>query len=241
MASNPFPWLGVEEWVDFPDPSEADEDGLIGVGGNLSPGMLLSAYSQGIFPWYSEGEPLLWWSLDPRFVLYPHELRVSRTMKKIMKRGTYRVTLDKDFPGVIHGCRRIRRKGQSGTWITEEMEQAYTLLHREGFAHSVEVWSGDDLTGGLYGISLGAAFFGESMFSREPNTSKIALIYLTGILKEVGMEMIDCQQHTRHLESLGARDVPRKLFLKQLREALNKQKTWKGNWGRYTHLIKAAT
>jgi leucyl/phenylalanyl-tRNA--protein transferase len=240
LDSNDFPWLGVEEWIDFPQPSTSDSDGLVGVGGNLSPGMLLSAYSQGIFPWYSEGEPILWWSLDPRFVLYPSELKVSRSMKKIIRRGECKITLDKDFSSVIEQCREIKRKGQDGTWITNEMEEAYITLHKEGFAHSVEVWREDELVGGLYGVSLGAVFFGESMFSLEPNMSKLALIYLTGVLKEVGFDMIDCQQHTAHLGSMGARDVPRKQFLKQLNHSLNKQKTWKGNWGRYTHLIKVA-
>ncbi|MDC7222552.1 MAG: leucyl/phenylalanyl-tRNA--protein transferase [Spirochaetales bacterium] len=240
MDKSDFPWLGPEEWVAFPDPSTADSDGLIGVGGNLSPGMLLSAYSQGIFPWFNEGEPILWWSLDPRFVLYPRNIRISRSMKKLIKKKEYTVTLDRDFPAVIRQCKEIRRRGQGGTWITDEMENAYLRLHREGYAHSVEVWRDDQLTGGLYGVSLGAVFFGESMFSLEPNCSKLGLIYLARTLAELDFDMIDCQQHTAHLGTMGAEDVPRKTFLFELNRALAKQKTWKGNWGRYTHLIKAA-
>jgi leucyl/phenylalanyl-tRNA---protein transferase len=235
-----FPWLGVDDWVDFPDPSTADSDGLIGVGGNLSPGMLISAYAQGIFPWFCEGEPVLWWSLDPRFVLYPKEIRISSSMKKLIKKQNYTISLDRDFTAVIRQCRDIRRKGQDGTWITDDMEKAYTGLHRDGYAHSVEVWRDDELKGGLYGVSLGATFFGESMFSLEPNCSKLALIYLARILNELDFTMIDCQQHTEHLGTMGARDVPRKTFLKELNHSLKKQKTWKGNWGRYTHLVKAA-
>ncbi|MDC7221690.1 MAG: leucyl/phenylalanyl-tRNA--protein transferase [Spirochaetales bacterium] len=240
MDRGDFPWLGAEDWVDFPDPSTADSDGLIGVGGNLSPGMLLSAYAQGIFPWFNEGEPILWWSLDPRFVLYPRNVRISRSMKKILKKREYTMTLDRDFPAVIGHCKSIRRKGQGGTWITDEMERAYLRLHEEGYAHSVEVWRDGELKGGLYGVSLGAAFFGESMFALEANCSKIALIYLSAVLHELGFDMIDCQQHTEHLGSMGAVDVPRKTFLKELSRSLSKQKTWKGNWSEYTHLIKAA-
>ncbi len=240
VSEGDFPWLDTEDRVEFPDPETADRDGLVGVGGNLSPGMLLSAYSQGIFPWFNEGEPVLWWSLDPRFVLYPRNIRISRSMKKFMKKGEYTLSLDRDFPGVIRNCKEIRRKGQGGTWITDDMEAAYVRLHRDGYAHSVEVWRDDELKGGLYGISLGAAFFGESMFALEPNCSKLALIYLARILRELDFDMIDCQQHTEHLGSLGAEDLPRKRFLRELDRSLNKQKTWKGNWGKYTHLIKAA-
>ncbi|MBN2627579.1 MAG: leucyl/phenylalanyl-tRNA--protein transferase [Spirochaetales bacterium] len=240
MSRGDFPWLGPDDWVDFPDPATADRDGLIGVGGNLSPGMLLSAYSQGIFPWFNEGEPILWWSLDPRFVLYPSRIRISRSMKKIIRKKAYEITFDRDFPAVIGNCKAIRRKGQGGTWITDEMEAAYTSLHREGYAHSVEVWREGELAGGLYGVSLGASFFGESMFSLEPNCSKLALIALAKILRELDFDMIDCQQHTAHLESMGAVDVPRKIFLRDLNRSLDKQNTWRGNWGRYTHLLKAA-
>jgi len=225
-----FPWLEYDQYFPFP-PEETWDDEIVGAGGNLSPGMLLSAYAQGIFPWFNEGEEILWWSLNPRFILYPGKLRVSRSMKKTLKSGRYRVTVDRDFRGVMSGCGEIFRKGQDGTWISKDMLEAYTSLHDLGFAHSVEVWEADALAGGLYGISLGRAFFGESMFARRPDASKTALIALTSYLTDRKFDFIDCQQHTDHLGSMGAVDVPRHQFLSELKDALGAG-TIRGNWSR---------
>lgn len=226
-----FPWLGEDTFYPFPHPETADSQGIVAVGGNLSPGMLLSAYSQGIFPWFSPGEPIIWWSLDPRFVLYPDRLHVSKSMKKFMKKKDLSVTMDHSFAEVIRACKQSPRRGQDGTWITEDMEEAYLELHRLGYAHSVEVWLKGELAGGLYGVSLGKAFFGESMFARVSNASKAALIQLNHFLARRGFHFIDCQQHTAHLESLGAIDVPRKDFIIDLDKALL-PRTLKGNWSR---------
>jgi len=226
-----FPWLGEDAYYPFPHPETADSQGIVAVGGNLSPGMLLSAYSQGIFPWFNPGEPIIWWSLDPRFVLYPENLHVSKSMKKFMKRKDITITMDRAFSEVIRGCKQSPRRGQDGTWITDEMEEAYLELHRLGYAHSVEVWLEKELAGGLYGVSMGKAFFGESMFARVSNASKAALIQLNRFLQRRGFDFIDCQQHTAHLESLGAVDVPRSRFLKDLDKALI-PRTHKGSWSR---------
>lgn len=231
MKDRDFPWLGEDAYYPFPHPETADSQGIVAVGGNLSPGMLLSAYSQGIFPWFNPGEPIIWWSLDPRFVLYPDNLHISRSMKKFMKQKNLRTTMDQAFAEVIRGCKESPRRGQDGTWITDEMEEAYLELHRLGYAHSVEVWLENKLAGGLYGVSMGKAFFGESMFARVSNASKAALIQLSQFLKRRGFDFIDCQQHTAHLESLGAEDVPRAQFLKELDKALL-QRTQKGSWNR---------
>ncbi len=198
------------------------------VGGDLSPERLLAAYREGIFPWYVDGEPILWWSPDPRFVLFPTELHVSRSMRQFLKKGTVRITFDRAFRKVISACRKPR-PGQNGTWITREMLEAYYTLHDLGYAHSVEVWQETKLAGGLYGISLGRAFFGESMFSAIPNASKAALITLVEHLGRRGFDLIDCQVETAHLAGLGARPIPRSEFGALLRRSL-RHKTLRGNW-----------
>lgn len=206
-----------DEELYFPHPELALAEGLLAVGGDLSPERLITAYSFGIFPWYNEDSPILWWSPNPRFILYPDELKVSKSMRPYFNQQKYTVTIDTYFPEVLTACQRIERKDQDSTWITYEMHDAYCKLHEMGYAHSVEVWKGDQLAGGLYGISLGNMFFGESMFALAPNASKFALISLVKILKAKGFTLIDCQQETAHLASLGARTIDRKEFLKQLR------------------------
>lgn len=218
-ADADFPVLGASDRFRFPDP-RASDDGVVGVGGNLSPGMLLSAYEQGIFPWFSDGEPILWWSPDPRFVLFPESLHVSESMRKVMKKGVYRIETDLDFRSVIRSCSRVERPGQDGTWITDDMIEAYSALHDLGWAHSSEAYLGDRLVGGCYGLRLGNAFFGESMFALEPNASKAAFLTLAGRLFSDGVAFIDCQVPTKHLRSLGARELPRAEFLDALDHAL---------------------
>lgn len=213
----------------FPPVHLAAEIGLLAVGGDLSPRRLLEAYRQGIFPWYSEGEPILWWSPDPRFVLFPEELKMTRSMRQFLKKDVIQITYDRAFPAVIAACRKPRPQREA-TWITPDMQAAYVRLHERGFAHSVEVWQADDLVGGLYGVSLGRCFFGESMFSSASNASKAALIDLARRLGTLDFSLIDCQVHTAHLESLGARPVPRSEFMVLLKDALQ-QETIKGNWG----------
>jgi len=214
----------------FPPPELASPEGVLAVGGDLSPERLLLAYRMGIFPWYGEEEPILWWSPDPRFVLLPAELNVSRSMRQLLKKDLFRVTFDRSFREVVEGCRRPR-KDRSGTWIHEEMAEAYDELHRLGYAHSVEVWEGGEVVGGLYGVSLGRCFFGESMFTKVSNASKMALIVLARKLHALGFVLIDCQVYTDHLRSLGARMVPRSLFLRMLADGLNHE-TLRGNWDR---------
>lgn len=196
----------------FPPPTAAEECGLLAVGGDLSPERLLFAYSMGIFPWYNEGEPILWWSPDPRCVLFPSEIHLSRSLRKTLRSERYRLTLNLAFDRVMQGC-RSRRKNMEGTWITPEMLVAYHRLFLYGFAHSVECWEGDELVGGLYGLCLGRCFFGESMFSLRPDASKAALAVLVHTLSAAGFELVDCQQTTSHLLSLGAREIARDEFL----------------------------
>lgn len=215
--------------IAFPDPSNAETDGLLAVGGDLCEQRILAAYSLGIFPWFSEGEPILWWSPDPRMILLPNEFHVSKRLARLNRKGRFRVTLDTAFEEVIAQCSRTTRRGQDGTWITQEMTRAYLALHRSGYAHSVECWEEDDLVGGLYGISLGAGFFGESMFTHVPNASKVALSALVERLVRWGFSLIDCQMPTEHLASLGAKEVPRQVFLGLLAESL-KAPTRIGNW-----------
>ena len=215
-----FPYLSENERFSFPAPEEARHDSIIAWGGNLSPGMLLSAYEQGLFPWYSKGEPVIWHSPDPRFVIFPQTLHVSSSMKKLLKRKQFAITLDGNFPAVIRACSLVERPGQGGTWITESMIYAYRELHRLGWAHSAEAHLEGKLSGGCYGIRLGSTFFGESMFSLEPNASKAAFITLARFLFEDGVSFIDCQQHTRHMESLGGVEISRLEFLAQLRETI---------------------
>ena len=195
----------------FPDPSLSEDDGLLAIDGDLSPERLLLAYSNGIFPWFSDEEPILWWSPDPRFIVYPKDIKISHSMKKTLKKNTYRVSFNTCFRDVISNCSNTRK--ETGTWITDEMLEAYCKLHELGFAHSIESWYGDDLVGGLYGVSIGKCFFGESMFSTMDNASKVAFITLSKVLEEKEFSLIDCQVHTNHLESLGGIYTSREDFL----------------------------
>ena len=203
--------------IAFPDVELAGPDGILAIGGDLSPERLMLAYRSGIFPWYSEGEPIVWYSPEKRMVLLPGQLRISDSMKQLMRKNLYRVTWNKSFEEVIRACKASPRKGQDGTWITDEMLRAYVRLHELGHAKSVEVWREDELVGGLYGVDLGHVFCGESMFSKESNTSKIAFIELVRSLESQNYRMIDCQVYTSHLASLGAREIPRKKFIELLR------------------------
>lgn len=216
----PLPWLDSPR-TSFPDIDLAlsEPNGLLAVGGDLSPQRLLQAYSQGIFPWFEEGQPLLWWSPDPRMVLFPEDLRVSKSLQKTLKTSTYTVTMDRAFAEVIAAC-AAPRGDSPGTWITEAMQLAYTELFRAGHAHSVEVWRGDELVGGLYGVAIGHVFFGESMFSVESNTSKIALVNLVKQLQQWNYKLIDCQVSSEHLESLGAVEISRNEFRGHLQALL---------------------
>lgn len=197
----------------FPDVTEADRDGILAVGGDLSPERLLLAYQSGIFPWFDSDDPILWWAPHQRMVLFPDELVASKSMRSILRKEIFTVTFNKDFRSVISNCSQIRRNGQRGTWITNEMIEAYVKLHELGFAKSVEVWQNNELVGGLYGIDLGHVFCGESMFSKVSNASKVAFITLVENLKIRKYKLIDCQVHNDHLESLGAREIEREEFM----------------------------
>ena len=201
----------------FPDPenAEQDPDGLLAVGGDLTPARLLNAYRRGIFPWFGEHDPILWWSPDPRMVLFPDKLLISRSLAKTLRKNKFRVSFDQAFSRVIRACAGPRRN-EPDTWLSAEMIQAYEQLHQRGIAHSAEVWLGDELVGGLYGIALGRIFFGESMFSRISDASKVAFVQLVKRLQRAGYELIDCQVYTRHLESLGAELILRSEFQKLL-------------------------
>ena len=203
----------------FPEMSHADDDGLLAYGGDLSPETLLLAYKNGIFPWYNEDEPILWWSPNPRSVIFIEEIKISKSMRKFLKKDLFTVTFDKCFEEVICACGDVRDE----TWISEKFVETYTKLYDMGIAHSVEVWRGERLVGGLYGLSLGKMFFGESMFSIETNSSKIALIKLCEYLKEKDYYVVDCQVHNSHLESMGAREIERSEFLKILENQINKK------------------
>lgn len=207
----------------FPEPDEADESGLLAIGGDLSIERLKLAYSQGIFPWYEDGMPILWWSPDPRMVLFPSKMIISHSLKQTVKKHKFTVTFDKAFSKVIEECSFTPRKDQDGTWITREMKHAYQKLHEAGYAHSVEAWLDGELVGGLYGVAMGRAFFGESMFHKETNASKVALVHLVEKLIEWEYEIIDAQVYTNHLESLGGELIPRNQYLKFLVKALEKQ------------------
>ncbi|HWM84732.1 MAG TPA: leucyl/phenylalanyl-tRNA--protein transferase [Kofleriaceae bacterium] len=213
----------------FPPPQLADETGLLAVGGDLSPRRLLLAYSLGIFPWYSEELPILWHSPDPRMVLEADRIALSRSLRKELRRGRYQVRLDTAFEEVIRACAEMPRPGQSGTWITEEMIEAYLEMHELGYAHSAEAWLGDRLVGGLYGVSLGAGFFGESMFARATDASKVAFASLVDQLRRWDIRLIDCQVHTEHMARFGAEEWPRDRFLRALAAALE-QPTRRGRW-----------
>ena len=215
-----MPIFRLPEEVAFPPVELAEPDGLLAVGGDLGRERVLAAYRLGIFPWYSEGSPILWWSPDPRLVLLPEELKVSRSLARLLRRETFQITFDTAFHDVISSCAEVHHNDDGGTWITDEMIEAYTDLHRRGHAHSVESWLNDELVGGLYGLAIGGAFFGESMFNRRANASKVAFVHLVRKLAAESCSLIDCQITTEHLVSFGAREVPREEFLSLLGEAV---------------------
>jgi len=207
----------LDERLLFPDPALAEEDGLLAIGGDLSVNRLLLAYQNGIFPWYSEDEPILWFSPHQRCVLYPQQLYISKSMLRVVRSGTFTLTLNKSFDEVIEACSAVFREGQDGTWITGDMKAAYRNLHKEGHAHSVEVWQDGQLVGGLYGVQVGSVFCGESMFSKVSNTSKTALIWLCQTGK---YDLIDCQVHTKHLASMGAKMISREEYMAALHKTI---------------------
>ena len=218
-------WL-KRDTLTFPPLTKAmrEPNGLLAAGGDLSADRLVQAYRHGCFPWFSEGQPILWWSPDPRTVLFPEELHVSRSLGKLLRQQRYQVSFDRDFEAVIQACAAPRRDAD-GTWITDDMQNAYTELHARGHAHSVEVWDHGELVGGLYGLAMGQLFFGESMFTRADNASKFGFVTLVKHLQAWGFVLIDCQMATRHLESLGARSIPRQQFADYLRDHLDQPTT----------------
>ena len=205
----------------FPDPMLANEDGLLAVGGDLSPERLLNAYSYGIFPWFNEGEPILWYALNPRMVLFPNRFKVSKSLRKTVKSNKFQIKFDTQFEEVIEACAVVSRNGQQGTWINSQMKEAYIELHKLGFAHSVETYLNDELVGGLYGVALGKAFFGESMFHKVTDASKVAMYHLIMKLKSWDFQIIDAQQSTAHLKSLGAEEISLTEFLEHLDNAID--------------------
>lgn len=211
----------------FPNPELSEENGLLAVGGDLSLERLILAYCNGIFPWFNEGEPILWWCPKPRFIIIPEELKISKSMKKIIKKEVFKVTFNNDFEGVISNCKSIREDNGEGTWISDDMKNAYTNLFNNGYGISVESYIEDELVGGLYGVKIGKCFFGESMFSKVSNGSKIALIALAEKLKSEGFIFIDCQMHTNHLESMGGRFVDWSTFKKLLNKGIELSHTMK--------------
>ncbi len=219
----------LDDELRFPPPALASTEGLLAIGGDARPERLVLAYSQGIFPWPAPDMPLLWFSPDPRFVLMLRDLRVGRSLKKVVRRGRYKIRADERFVDVIDGCASAFRPGQRGTWITPELREGYLELHRLGFAHSVEAYEGDQLVGGLYGVSLGRGFFGESMFTLRPDASKVAFLTLCAQAHRWGFQWIDCQVHTELFARFGARDIPREAFLGLLQGALS-HPTRRGSW-----------
>jgi leucyl/phenylalanyl-tRNA--protein transferase len=213
----------------FPEPDKADPDGLVAIGGNLSVNTLIKAYSQGIFPWYGEEMPILWWCPDPRLVLFPEKFKISKSLRQTIKRNKYIVKIDKSFEKVIENCALSKRKGQEGTWITNEMKEAYIQLFKVGYAHSFETYYYNELVGGLYGVSLGRTFYGESMFYKMSDASKVALYYLVERLKKWKFHFIDAQQSTQHMKMLGAEEISRVEFLRILKVSL-KEPTITGTW-----------
>jgi len=212
-----LPVFALDKELYFPPVALAEPDGLLAIGGDLSAERLLLAYRRGIFPWY-EGQFILWWSPDPRFVLFPDELKVSKSMKVLLNKNAFDFTTNESFKEVIHHCKEVKRPGQLGTWITDEVESAYSHMHELGYAVSAEAWKNGELVGGAYGIKLGKVFFGESMFSKISNASKYAFIKFVGCLQKQGVELIDCQVYTEHLESMGARMIPRIEFINYLKQ-----------------------
>lgn len=208
--------FALDNELKFPPVHFAEPDGLLAMGGDLSPERLLLAYKSGIFPWYDD-DVILWWCPHPRFVLFPEELKVNKTVKSLLNKNHFEFTINKAFAKVIHSCRKMKRPGQEGTWITPEVEKAYCKMHERGYAHSAEVWKDGKLAGGLYGIKLGKVFFGESMFSSVSNASRYAFVKYVQLLKEEGIKLIDCQVYTEYLESLGARMIDREEFIQYLK------------------------
>ncbi|MFV0420780.1 leucyl/phenylalanyl-tRNA--protein transferase [Oleidesulfovibrio sp.] len=217
--------FALSDEIEFPDPHRASAEGLLAIGGDLSLERLVAAYANGIFPWYDDDTPILWWSPDPRCVLYPSKLHIPASLRRRINSGCFTVSLDTAFESVIAACATSPRPGQQGTWIVDEMIDAYVSLHEAGIAHSLEVWSFDDkgrreLAGGLYGVSLGGVFYGESMFFHQPDASKVGMVWLVSLLKRWGFHIIDCQQTTDHLMRFGAEELPRAAFLQELTIAL---------------------
>lgn len=213
----------VTKGSDFPNPNEAIDDGLLAFGDILSADLVLDAYTKGIFPWYGTQDPVLWWSPNPRLILYPNDLKISKSLQKSINKDIFNVKFDTNFKEVIKKCASVYRKNQNGTWIVTEIKKVYTQLHKLGYAHSVEAYLGDELVGGLYGISIGKAFFGESMFATHTDASKVAFYHLIQKLKTWNFDFIDCQVPTNHLKSLGAIEVDREYFLNILEKSLQKQ------------------
>ncbi len=228
-----MPVYKLSDELIFPDPSLADDGGLLAVGGDLRLERILLAYSMGIFPWYSEGQPLLWWSPDPRAILMPDEVHISKSLRRVLRSHKFTVKFDTHFREVIRNCSQTGRPGQDGTWITEAMIDAYCGLHEAGFAHSVEIYLDDELVGGLYGISLGKAFFGESMFSHRSDASKVALVSLAKLVGNLGFDFVDCQLPTHHLSSMGAVDISREDYLLKLRFSLSNN-SQQGSWSKFS-------
>ena len=224
-----MPIFQLSDQASFPPPHFSEGDGLLAVGGDISQERLLKAYYMGIFPWYSDPDPILWWSPDPRLVLFPYEMRVSRRLRRTIRRRTFRITMDSAFEQVIQSCAEIPRKHEKGTWITPDMVTAYCRLHTAGFAHSVEAWYEGRLAGGLYGVAIGRCFFGESMFSNQSNASKVAFVELVEYLHKRKFRLIDCQVTTTHLKNFGARDISRAEFLNILEE-LREKPSLRGKW-----------
>lgn len=216
-----MPVFLLSDNIAFPSPHLASKSGLLAVGGDLGQNRILCAYRFGIFPWFSKDDPVMWWSPDPRLVLYPDEIRVARSLKKIIKKGIFKITADTAFEQVINQCARVRLQNNEETWIVDDMIHAYIGLYESGIAHSVEAWHNNKLVGGLYGVSIGKCFFGESMFTIESNASKVAFVRLVEYLKQSSFQIIDCQVTTAHLMRFGARMISRKLFIRQLQQAVN--------------------
>ncbi len=217
-----MPIFQLNDSTEFPHPAQAEDNGLLAVGGDLSVARLLSAYSQGIFPWYSENEPPLWWFTDPRLVIFPHEFHISKRLARTLRNTAFRTTMDADFAQVIKSCATTRMQNNEGTWISPEMTEAYIALHHEGYAHSVECWQGGKLAGGLYGVQIGNVFFGESMFTKISNASKVALVALMEYVREQNIQLIDCQMTTNHLLSFGAREISGAKFSSLLKRCIRK-------------------
>lgn len=236
-----MPIYCVDDNLPFPTADNASSDGLLAYGGDLSAERLMDAYYNGIFPWFDEGsEDIMWWSPDPRMILYPSNFKLSKTLKQKIRRKTFEIRIDTAFEDVIKACRKVPREDQDGTWITQDIIDAYVELHKLGIAHSVECWQDDKLVGGLYGLSLGKAFFGESMFHHVSDASKVAFYALKELAVALDFHFIDCQMHTDHLESLGAIEIPRDTFLSQLEES-NKSKTRQGNWSELVSMINKSS